>query len=175
MSDGPRLVPLASAPWQMAQSASHVRRTLGGGGGAVWERGPAAARGRKRTGAEAAMTNGSARRRVPAVPKVTPAAAAAPAPGETLPTSFSLNRIGIVERFLDRMVAHDWDAMADCLSDDVERVGPFCDTYRGKAAYVAFISDLLPQLAGYAMKVDRVVYAGAVAVAELTETVDSTD
>ena len=84
MSDGPRLVPLASAPWQMAQSASHVRRTLGGGGGAVWERGPAAARGRKRTGAEAAMTNGRARRRVRAVPNLTPAAAAAPAPGDVL-------------------------------------------------------------------------------------------
>jgi hypothetical protein len=73
------------------------------------------------------------------------------------------------------MVAHDWDAMADCLRDDVERVGPFGDTYRGKAAYVAFISDLMPQLGGYAMKVDRVVYAGEVAVAELTETVDGTD
>src|SRR2546421_12689991 len=73
------------------------------------------------------------------------------------------------------MVAHDWDAMAACVSDDVERVGPFCDVYRGKERYVAFISELLPSLSGYAMKVDRVVYADRVAVAELTESVDGTD
>src|SRR2546421_5570460 len=73
------------------------------------------------------------------------------------------------------MVAHDWDAMAACVSDDVERVGPFCDVYRGKERYVAFISELLPSLGGYAMKVDRVVYADRVAVAELTESVDGTD
>ncbi len=80
----------------------------------------------------------------------------------------------MVERFLDHMVAHDWDGMADCVADDVERVGPFCDAYRGKAEYVRFISELLPSLGGYAMNVDRVVYAGRVATAELTETVDGT-
>jgi len=82
---------------------------------------------------------------------------------------------GVVERFLDRMVAHDWDGMAACVADDVERVGPFGDVYRGRADYVAFISGLLPTLGGYAMKVDRVVEAGRVAVAELTETVDGVD
>ena len=73
------------------------------------------------------------------------------------------------------MVAHDWDAMAACVSDDIERTGPFCDVYRGKNEYVKFISDLLPSLGGYAMRVDRVVYAGKVAVAELTESVEGTD
>ena len=73
------------------------------------------------------------------------------------------------------MVAHDWDAMAACVTDDIVRTGPFCDTFSGKEAYVAYISDLMPQLGGYAMKVDRVVYAGPVAVAELTESVDGTD
>ena len=73
------------------------------------------------------------------------------------------------------MVVHDWDAMASCVTDDIERTGPFCDVYRGKDAYVAFISELMPQLGGYAMKVDRVVYAGSVAVAELTESVGGTD
>jgi hypothetical protein len=73
------------------------------------------------------------------------------------------------------MVAHDWEAMAACVTDDVERTGPFCDVYRGKDAYVAFISELLPSLNGYAMRVDRVVYAGSVAMAELTESVEGTD
>ena len=82
---------------------------------------------------------------------------------------------GVVDRFLDRMVAHDWDGMAACVADDIERVGPFGDVYRGKADYVAFIAGLLPTLAGYAMKVGRVVEVGPVAVAELTETVDGVD
>ena len=73
------------------------------------------------------------------------------------------------------MVAHDWEAMAACITDDIVRTGPFCDTYSGKEAYVSFISDLMPQLGGYAMKVDRVIYAGDVAVAELTESVEGTD
>src|SRR4051795_9824664 len=73
------------------------------------------------------------------------------------------------------MVAHDWTAMAACVADDVERTGPFCDVYRGKKDYVSFISDLLPSLGGYAMRVDRVVYAGDMAVAELTESVEGTD
>jgi SnoaL-like protein len=81
----------------------------------------------------------------------------------------------IVDRFLDRMVAHDWDGMAACVADDVERVGPFGDVYRGKADYVAFIANLLPSLAGYAMKVGRIVEAGRVAMVELTETVDGVD
>ena len=80
-----------------------------------------------------------------------------------------------MERFLDRMVAHDWEAMAACVTDDIVRVGPFGDEYRGKDEYVAFISDLMPQLGGYAMKVDRVVYTDRVAMAELTESVDGTD
>lgn len=78
----------------------------------------------------------------------------------------------VIERFLDRMAAHDWDAMAACLADDVVRVGPFGDTYRGRDDYVAFIAGLLPTLPGYELRVQRVVAAGDVVVAELTETVD---
>jgi hypothetical protein len=73
------------------------------------------------------------------------------------------------------MVAHDWDAMAACVTDDLVRTGPFCDTYSGKSAYVAFISELMPNLPDYAMRVDRVVYADGVAMAELTESVGGTD
>jgi hypothetical protein len=73
------------------------------------------------------------------------------------------------------MVAHDWDAMAACVADGVERVGPFGDVYRGRADYVAFIAELLPTLEGYGMKVGRVVEAGRVVVAELTEMVGGVD
>ena len=78
----------------------------------------------------------------------------------------------VVERYLDRMVAHDWEAMADCLADDVVRVGPFGDTYTPRGPYVAFLSALMPALPGYAMRVDRVVEAGLMVLVELTETVE---
>jgi ketosteroid isomerase-like protein len=82
---------------------------------------------------------------------------------------------GVVERYLEAIIAHDWDAFAACLSDDgFERVGPWGDAYRDKAEYVAFIADLMPKLSGYEMRVDRVTYSGdeRLAVVELTETLD---
>jgi ketosteroid isomerase-like protein len=78
----------------------------------------------------------------------------------------------VVERYLDRMVAHDWEAMAACLAEDVVRVGPFGDTYTPRQPYVAFLSELMPALPGYAMRVDRVVETGRTVVVELTETVE---
>jgi hypothetical protein len=85
---------------------------------------------------------------------------------------------GVVERYLDAIIGHDWDALAACLSDDrFSRVGPWGDEYADKAEYVAFIADLMPQLPGYEMRVDRVTYSadGRLAVVELTETVDVED
>jgi len=78
----------------------------------------------------------------------------------------------LVERYLDRIVAHDWDAMSECLADDVVRTGPFGDTYSGKRDYVEFLSGLMPSLEGYSMRVDRIVADSAFAVAELSETVE---
>jgi ketosteroid isomerase-like protein len=78
----------------------------------------------------------------------------------------------IVERFLDRMVAHDWAGVTDCLARDVVRIGPFGDTYSPRDRYVAFLAELMPQLSNYSMKVARVTYGDARAVAELSETMD---
>jgi hypothetical protein len=77
----------------------------------------------------------------------------------------------IIERYLLALTDHDWDALAECLTDDVIRVGPSGDTYEGKASYVSFISDLLPTLPGYSMEISRVTYGDGVAFAELSETV----
>ena len=79
---------------------------------------------------------------------------------------------GVVERYLRAVVAHDWDDLAACLAEDVVRVGPFGDTYTPRGPYVEFLSGLMPTLAGYDMKVERVLYAGSVAVAQLSETVE---
>lgn len=78
----------------------------------------------------------------------------------------------VVERYLDRLVAHDWKAMAACLAEDVVRVGPFGDTYAPRVTYVAFLSALMPALPGYSMRVDRIVSSGRTVLVELTEFVD---
>lgn len=78
---------------------------------------------------------------------------------------------GIVERYLHALTSHDWSTFADCLADEFTRVGPYGDTYSSKPEYVAFISDLLPQLPGYAMEITRVTYGDGIAYAELNETV----
>jgi ketosteroid isomerase-like protein len=78
----------------------------------------------------------------------------------------------VVVRYLDRMVAHDWEAMAACLAEDVVRVGPFGDTYTPRAVYVAFLSDLMPALPGYSMRIDRVQSIGRTVLVELTEIVE---
>jgi ketosteroid isomerase-like protein len=82
---------------------------------------------------------------------------------------------GVVERYLEAIIRYDWETLAGCLVDDgFERVGPWGDAYPHKAEYVAFISDLMPKLPGYEMRVDRVTYSadGRLAVGELSETVE---
>ena len=75
-------------------------------------------------------------------------------------------------RYLDSMVAHDWRSMAACLAEDVVRVGPFGDTYTPRDTYVAFLSDLMPALPGYSMRIDRVQSIGRTVLVELTEVVE---
>ena len=78
---------------------------------------------------------------------------------------------GVIERYLQALVDGDWSTFASCLADDgFTRVGPYGDTYSAKADYVAFLSELMPTLAGYEMDV---TYAdGGLAFAELSETVE---
>lgn len=77
----------------------------------------------------------------------------------------------IVEHYLHALTTHDWDDLRVCLHDDVVRVGPYCDEYRGADAYVEFLSALMPTLPDYSMEVSRITYAGDRAFAELAETV----
>jgi ketosteroid isomerase-like protein len=87
-------------------------------------------------------------------------------------TTDTTDTAAVVGRYLDRLVAHDWEAMAACLSEDVERVGPFGDTYSPRDPYVAFLAELMPALPGYSMRIDRILSAGRTVLVELTEVVD---
>ena len=80
----------------------------------------------------------------------------------------------IVEQYLDAVTHHDWDALRRLLRDDVVRVGPFNDEYRGRDTYVAFLSALMPTLPDYSMDISRVTYADDRAFAELAENVAGT-
>jgi ketosteroid isomerase-like protein len=75
----------------------------------------------------------------------------------------------IVQRYLDGVVRCDWDLVGACVADDVVRVGPFGDTYSGRAEYLAFLSGLMPTLREYSMTLERVETAGTLAVAQLSE------
>jgi ketosteroid isomerase-like protein len=77
----------------------------------------------------------------------------------------------IVERYLDALTRHDWAALRECLQDDVVRVGPYNDEYRGRDAYVEFLAAVMPSLPGYALEIHRVTYVDGRAYAELSETV----
>jgi ketosteroid isomerase-like protein len=77
----------------------------------------------------------------------------------------------IVERYLTALTSHDWDDLRQCLCNDVVRVGPYNDEYRGRDAYVEFLSSLMPTLPAYSMDVQRVTYIDGLAFAELSETV----
>jgi ketosteroid isomerase-like protein len=79
----------------------------------------------------------------------------------------------IAETYLEKMVAHDFDAMAACLAEDVVRVGPYGDTYTPRDTYVAMLTQLMPSLPGYSMEISRVmVVDDRRVVVELSETVE---
>jgi ketosteroid isomerase-like protein len=79
----------------------------------------------------------------------------------------------IVTRYLNAIASHDWDVVDQCIADDIVRVGPYGDRYHGRDEYLAFITELMPRLTGYLMRLERVTYASdALAFAELSETVE---
>ena len=81
----------------------------------------------------------------------------------------------VVERYLAAMAAGDWATLAATLAPDVERIGPYRDTFSGRAAYAAFLENIIGSLSGYQLViVDMIVDGNRVAV-ELNETVDDGD
>jgi limonene-1,2-epoxide hydrolase len=79
----------------------------------------------------------------------------------------------ILERYFAAMRACDWPALAETLADDVHRTGPFLDEVRGRDAYVAFLSGVIPQLPNYELDVARIrPIEGGGALVELSETID---
>ena len=64
--------------------------------------------------------------------------------------------MSVVERYLDRMVAHDWHGVAATLAVDVVRNGPYRDDFHGRDDYVAFLRSTFAWMQDYEMRVARV-------------------
>ena len=79
----------------------------------------------------------------------------------------------MLDRYLRALQDGDWEALSDSVSPTVRRTGPFGDVIEGRAAYVDFLSGLLPTLQGYALSVTAVheLPSGG-AFVELTEAFD---
>ena len=79
---------------------------------------------------------------------------------------------GVVGRYLEAMVARDWEGVAACLVPDVERLGPYGDDYHHVDEYLPFLQRTIESLDGYVMRIDRISDgAPNVVLAELSETV----
>ena len=77
----------------------------------------------------------------------------------------------VVEDFLERYNAQDWDGLANCFSPEgFHRIGPFGDTIDSSTEYVEFLARVVPTLGdSYRLAADRVIYANRAATAELIE------
>ena len=79
----------------------------------------------------------------------------------------------VLERYFAAMRAHDWDALAATLAEDVHRTGPYLDHVRGRQAYVDFLAGVIPKLPNYALEVARIrELVGGGALVELSESLD---
>jgi ketosteroid isomerase-like protein len=81
-----------------------------------------------------------------------------------------LDAIAVAGRFFDRMGAFDWDAMAECVAEDITRVGPFRDVKVGRDDYRDFLATTIEALDDYVLAVQRIWSDGERAVAQLSET-----
>lgn len=61
----------------------------------------------------------------------------------------------VLDRYFDALINHDWHGLGQTLSDDVHRTGPFLDVIEGKAAYLEFLSGIMPTLEDYALRILR--------------------
>lgn len=75
-----------------------------------------------------------------------------------------------VERYLDRLEAKDWPALAETLADSgFERVGPFSDLVVGKQPYLEFLEGIVSKLDEYTIRVRRIRAAEGTTFAEVNE------
>jgi len=85
------------------------------------------------------------------------------------PSFPGMDHVARVTTFLERMRNLDFDGMAEHVTEDVIRIGPFRDVKQGRAAYRDFLRETITGLTGYGMDIYRVWAVGDLATAELAE------
>ena len=63
--------------------------------------------------------------------------------------------IPVLDRYFEALRRQDWESLAACLAEDVHRTGPYRDEVRGREAYVAFLSKVIPSLRDYDLVVSQ--------------------
>jgi limonene-1,2-epoxide hydrolase len=81
----------------------------------------------------------------------------------------------VVERYLAALPTADAAAIAPLLADDIERIGPYRDEYKGRESYATFLATTIAALSGYELTITRIHASGPTVVVELSETVDDGD
>lgn len=65
--------------------------------------------------------------------------------------------IGVVERYMTCLAAHDWDGLAATIAEEgLVREGPFCDVVEGKQTYLGFLRRVIAPLKDHALAVERI-------------------
>lgn len=76
----------------------------------------------------------------------------------------------IVTEFMDALKAHDWAALAECLAEDLVRIGPSADVHHGKEAYVRYLMEVVPRMQDHRVELDAIhLISERLAVVEMTE------
>jgi PhnB protein len=81
--------------------------------------------------------------------------------------------VRVLDEYFQALRTQDWKRLEACLAEDVCRTGPYIDVVRGRRAYVEFLSNVVPKLQNYELRVQRVrkLDAGS-ALVELCEIAD---
>ena len=79
----------------------------------------------------------------------------------------------VLERYFAAIRSHDWKTLADCVTEDVHRTGPYLDVVEGRQAYVEFLARVVPSLSNYSLAVREIIpLPGGGAVARIAESLD---
>ncbi len=84
-----------------------------------------------------------------------------------------MTREEVLECYFQALRDCDWDALRECVAEDVHRTGPFLDVVEGRDAYADFLAGIVPTLPNYALQVHDVkLLEGGGAVVRLSEILD---
>jgi len=79
----------------------------------------------------------------------------------------------VLDRYVTALRTQDWEALSECLAQDVHRTGPYLDVVEGRADYIAFLAGVIPGLLNYDIRLSRIDrLEGGAALVRLSEFVD---